>query len=232
MAQADAQRARADLEALVNTSPVGVLVVDAGSREVVMANREARRIVGEHAADARAAHDLRGRTCRRVDGSAVAFEDLPVVRAVQKGEAVQAEELVIRRPDGSEVTTLVNATPVHSDDGELVSVVATLQDMTPLQDLERLRADFLATVSHELRAPLTSIKGAAATVRDSSIPLDSAEVGQFFGLIEDQADHMRDLINGLLGMTSAEAGTPSPTELLARITAARRRRALSQPTES
>ena len=43
---------------------------------------------------------------------------------------------------------------------------------------------------------------------------------------------MRDLINGLLGMTSAEAGTASPTELLDRITAARRRRALLLPSES
>ena len=42
----DEQRAKADLEALVNTSPVGVLVADVASRSVVMANREARRIVG------------------------------------------------------------------------------------------------------------------------------------------------------------------------------------------
>ena len=216
----DEQRAKADLEALVNTSPVGVLMVDAGSRTVVMANREARRIVGAPPAGAReATQDVWGLTCRRMDGSEIAFDDLPVVRAVRDGEAVQAEELVIERRDGTSVTTLVNASPIRSDDGRLVSVVATLQDMTPLEDLERLRAEFLAMVSHELRAPLTSIKGAAATVRDSSTPLDPAEVGQFFGLIEDQADHMRDLINDLLDMTRIEAGTlsvsPEPTDLAA-----------------
>ncbi|MXZ96975.1 MAG: response regulator [Acidimicrobiaceae bacterium] len=214
----DEQRAKADLEALVNTSPVGVLVVDAGSRTVVMANREARRIVGAPPAGARdATQDVWGLTCRRMDGSEVAFRELPVVRAVRDGEAVQAEELVIERRDGTSVTTLINASPIRSEDGELVSVVSTLQDMTPLEDLERLRGEFLAMVSHELRAPLTSIKGAAATVRDSSMPLDPAEVGQFFGLIEDQADHMRDLINDLLDMTRIEAGTlsvsPEPTDL-------------------
>ena len=214
----DEQRAKADLEALVNTSPVGVLVVDVGSRTVVMVNREARRIVGAPPAEARdATQDVWGLTCRRMDGSEVAFRELPVVRAVRDGETVQAEELVIERRDGTSVTTLVNASPIRSEDGELVSVVATLQDMTPLEDLERLRAEFLAMVSHELRAPLTSIKGAAATVRDSSMPLDPAEVGQFFGLIEDQADHMRDLINDLLDMTRIEAGTlsvsPEPTDL-------------------
>ena len=220
------QRAKADLEALVNISPVGVLVVDVGSRTVVMANREARRIVGVAPADDRdPTKDLWGLTCRRIDGSEVAYEDLPVVRSARKGETVQAEELVIERRDGSDVTTLVNATPIRSDDGELVTVVATLQDMTPLEDLERLRAEFLAMVSHELRAPLTSIKGAAATVRGSSMPLDSVEVGQFFSLIEDQADHMRDLINDLLDMTRIEAGTlsvaPEPTDLASIIDQAR-----------
>ncbi|MXZ31338.1 MAG: response regulator, partial [Acidimicrobiia bacterium] len=216
----DEQRAKADLEALVNTSPVGVLVVDAGSRTVVMANREARRIVGAPQVDRRdSTRDMWGLTCQRMDGSEIAYDELPMVRAMRKGETVQAEELVIQRRDGSEVTTLVNATPIRSEDGELVSVVATLQDMTPLEDLERLRAEFLAMVSHELRAPLTSIKGAAATVRGSSTPLDPAEAGQFFGLIEDQADHMRDLINDLLDMTRIEAGTlsvsPEPTDLAA-----------------
>ena len=214
----DEQRAKADLEALVNTSPVGVLVVDAGSRTVVMANREARRIVGAPPAEARdATQDMWGLTCRRMDGSEIAQDELPVVRAVREGETVQAEELVIERRDGTSVTTLINASPIRSEDGELVSVVATLQDMTPLEDLERLRGEFLAMVSHELRAPLTSIKGAAATARDSSMPLDPAEVGQFFVLIEDQADHMRDLINDLLDMTRIEAGTlsvsPEPTDL-------------------
>ena len=214
----DEQRAKADLEALVNTSPVGVLMVDVASRTVVMVNREARRIVGAPPAEARdATQDVWGLTCRHMDGSEVAHDELPVVRAVRQGETVQAEELVIERRDGTSVTTLINASPIRSEDGELVSVVATLQDMTPLEDLERLRAEFLAMVSHELRAPLTSIKGAAATVRDSSMPLDPAEVGQFFGLIEDQADHMRDLINDLLDMTRIEAGTlsvsPEPTDL-------------------
>ncbi|MCY3650065.1 MAG: ATP-binding protein [Acidimicrobiaceae bacterium] len=214
----DEQRAKADLEALVNTSPVGVLVVDVGSRTVVMANREARRIVGAPPAEARdATQDVWGLTCRRLDGSEIAYDELPVVRAVRDGETVQAEELVIERRDSTTVTALINASPIRSEDGELVSVVSTLQDMTPLEDLERLRGEFLAMVSHELRAPLTSIKGAAATVRDSSMPLDPAEVGQFFGLIEDQANHMRDLINDLLDMTRIEAGTlsvsPEPTDL-------------------
>ena len=214
----DEQRAKADLEALVNTSPVGVLVVDVPARAVVMVNREARRILGVQPGEGRdPAPGIERLNCRRLDGSEVPYDDLPVVRATRLGETVQAEELVIRRRDGTEVTTLINATPIRSEDGELVSVVATVQDMTPLEDLERLRTEFLAMVSHELRAPLTSIKGAAATVRDSLSPFDPAEVRQMFRVVEDQSDHMRDLINDLLDMTRIEAGTLSvslePTDL-------------------
>ena len=56
------------------------------------------------------------------------------------------------------------------------SVVVTLQDMAPLEELERLRAEFLGMVSHELRAPLTSIKGSTATVLGAARVLEPAEV--------------------------------------------------------
>ena len=69
----------------------------------------------------------------------------------------------------------MNVTSLRSEAGEVESVVITLQDMTPLEELERLRAEFLGMVSHELRAPLTSIKGSAATLIGSGESLDPAE---------------------------------------------------------
>ena len=204
------QRAKADLEALVNTSPVGVLVFDPKTCIPVIANREARRIMDlPHDGSGDLATRLRQISFRRMDGSAVAREDLPVVRAARTGESVQAEELVVCRASGQEVTTLVNATPIRADDGEIASIVATVQDITPLEELERLRAEFLGMVSHELRAPLAAIKGSAATARGASSPLDPAETRQFFRIIEEQADQMRDLINNLLDLTRIEAGTLS-----------------------
>ena len=215
----DEQRAKADLEALVNTSPVGVLVFDAKSGLVVKFNQEARRILGDICGEDCACEEvLRSTTFRRMDGREIAREELPPQRAIASGELVRAEEVVIHRPDGEAVTTLINATPIYSEEGETVSVVATIQDITPLEELERLRAEFLGMVSHELRAPLTSIKGSAATVRSASFPLDPAEMRQFFRMIEEQADHMRDLINNLLDLTRIEAGTlsvsPEPTDVV------------------
>ena len=86
------------------------------------------------------------------------------------------------------------------------SVIVTLQDMTPLEELERLRAEFLGMVSHELRAPLASIKGSAATLTGSAETLDPAEMLLFFRIIEQQADQMSALITDLLDMARIETG--------------------------
>ncbi|MCY3912129.1 MAG: response regulator [Chloroflexi bacterium] len=205
----DEQRAKADQAALVETSPVGVMVLDAKTRELVQFNEEARRIGGGVRGQGRDYdHGLSLFAFRRMDGREIPRAEMPVERALS-GETVRAEEMVIHRPDGETVTALVNATPIRSEDGEIVSVVSTVQDITPLEELERLRAEFLGMVSHELRTPLTSIKGSAATARSASVPLDPAETRQFFRIIEEQADHMRDLINNLLDLARIEAGTLS-----------------------
>ncbi|MYF84228.1 MAG: response regulator [Acidimicrobiia bacterium] len=206
----DEQRAKADLEALLNTSPVGVLVFDARTRGVVRINREACRLIGHRSGEeSDSARTLGKVEFRRMDGTVVAPDEVPFQRALRTGETVRAEESVIVRPSGDQVTTLINATPIRSEDGQLVAVVATIQDITPLEELERLRTDFLGMVSHELRTPLTSIKGSAATVLGAPSPLDPAETRQFFRIIEEQADNMRDLINNLLDLSRIEAGTLS-----------------------
>ena len=214
------KRAKADLEALVNTSPVGVLVLDAKTGEVLMVNQETRRIFAGTRWPNRPFDDILTMvTFRRLDGGEVPPNDLPLERAISGGQATRSEEIVIHLPDGESVTTLINATPIYSEEGDIVSVVATIQDITPLEEVERMRAEFLGMVSHELRAPLTSIKGSAATLLGSSTPLDPVEMRQFFRIIEEQADHMRDLINNLLDLTRIEAGTlsvaPEPTDIFA-----------------
>ena len=73
-----------------------------------------------------------------------------------------------------------------------------------MEELERLRAEFLGMVSHELRAPLTWIKGSAATVLGAPRALDPAETMQFLRIIDEQADHMRELISDLLAAARIE----------------------------
>ena len=220
------QRARADLETLIDTSPVGVVVFDAVTGAPKSFNREARRIVDSLRDPDQSPQDLLGvLTFRRADGREVSLREFPIAEALRAGETLRAEEVVISVPDGRSVTTLINATPIRSEEGEVESMVVTLQDMADVEELERMRAEFLAMVSHELRAPLTSIKGSASTVLDSPADLDPAVVRQFFHIIGDQADHMHALVGDLLDVARIETGTlpvsPEPAEVAVLVDRAR-----------
>ena len=204
------QQAKADLEALVNISPVGVLVFDAETGDLVSANDETRRIVGKvHAPGRSLSQLLEVMSLRRPDGSDIPVDQLPTTKALRRGESVLAEEVVIHLQDGRTITTLVSARPIRRDGGDIVSVVATIQDITPLEEMKRQRAEFMNNVSHQLRTPLTSIKGSASTLLNSPYPVDPIEGRQFLRVIDEQTDRMRELINDLIDITHIEAGTLS-----------------------
>lgn len=204
------QQARADLEALIETSPVGVAVFDAGSGWPKWFNREAKRIVEVLITPGSPPESLLDQiTLKRADGREIALDQFPLSEALIRAENVRAEEIVLTVPDGRTVTILINCTPIHSEEGEVQSVVVTLQDLAPVQELERLRTDFISMVSHELRAPLTSIKGSAATLMDESPGFDPAETREFYRIIAEQADHMRRLISDLLDAGRIDTGTLS-----------------------
>ncbi len=225
-AHRDERRARADLEALVETSPVGVVVFDAASGRPVSVNREALRIVEGLRMPGRPIEELlEVISCRRADGSETSLDEFPIALALNRGETLRAEEMVLSTPDGRSVTTLINVTSIRGEDKAVVSVVVTMQDLEPLEDLERQRAEFLSLVSHELRAPLSAIKGSAATVLSAATDLDRAEQRQFFRIIDEQADQMHGLIRDLLDAGRIATGTlsvdPEPTELATLVDRAR-----------
>ncbi len=224
--QSAAENSQAELEALVESSPNGVVVFDAASGGVLSINQEAKRIVeGLRTPGRTTQHLLEVLICRRADGREIDLGQYPLADMLQSAETVRGEEIVVSAPDGRNATILVNATPVRSADRKLVSVIVTMQDLAPIQELERLRAEFLSMVSHELRAPLTSIKGSAAMLLETALDLDRAEMREFHRLIADQADHMRGLIGDLLDAGRIDTGTlsvsPEPSELAALVDQAR-----------
>ena len=212
------RRARADLEALVETSPVGVVVFDAGSGRAVSVNREARRIAESLRTPGHPTEQiLEVLTFRRADGSEVSLRELSIERLLQSGETMRAEEVVLSVPDGRSVRTLVNATPIRTEDGAVGTLVITVQDLAPLDEVERLRTEFLGLVSHELREPLAAIKGSVTTLLQDAAALDPAEMREFFRIIDAQTDHMRGLIGDLLDAGRIDTGTlsvaPEPAEV-------------------
>ncbi|MCY3639174.1 MAG: ATP-binding protein [Chloroflexi bacterium] len=221
------RRARDDLETLVNTSPVGVVVLDGQTGAPVSVNREARRIANMLGEGEQSVEDLlKLVTCVRGDGREIALMELPLAQALTAGETVRAEEIELRVPDGRSVSVLLNATPIYGKDG-LTTFVATLQDMTPLKDMERLRAEFLAMVSHELRTPLAAVKGSITTLLETANELHPAEMIQFFRIIRDQSDQMRNLIGDLMDVARIETATlpvtPEPSDVRLLVEEARSR---------
>ena len=202
------RQARANLETLVDTSPVGVVVFDARTGMPVSFNREARRLVEGLLDEGQRSDDLLDLVaCVRGDGSEVSLREFPLAELFGSGETVRAEEIALRVPDGRSVSLLLNAFPIHTEDGRVASFVITLQDMTPLEEQERLRAEFLAMVSHELRIPLAAVKGSITTL------LERARTGG----ADDQTFAMRVLIGDLLDVAYIETGAlpvyPEPTDL-------------------
>ena len=220
VAHREERRARADLETLVNTSPVGVVVFDATTGMPVSVNREAVRLVEGLRDEGQGAEDLLDMViCVRGDGREVSRRELPLAEVLRAGETVRADKIQLRAPDGRSVSALLNATPIRSEEGQLASFVVTLQDLTPLEDQERLRAEFLAMVSHELRIPLAAVKGSVTTLLEAAGDLDPAETAQFHRIIRDQSDQMRFLIGDLLDVARIETGAlpidPEPTDIRA-----------------
>ena len=212
------QQARADLEALIETSPVGVVVFDAKSGRPVSFNRESRRIVEGLRMPGRQLEELlEVISFSRADGREISLGEFPLAQYLCTGETVRAEEVVLSVPDGRSVRTLINATPIPGEDGAVASVVVTMQDLAPLDEIERMRSEFLSLVGHELRTPLAAIMGSVGTALDDSQTLDPAELREFLRVIDEQAKHMRGLIGDLLDAGRIDAGTlsvsPEPTDV-------------------
>ena len=212
------RRARANLETLVDTAPVGVVIFDARTGDPLSLNREAKRIVqGLKIPDRSVEQLLEVMTVRRADGREIALTDFPLAQQLSSAETLRTEEIVLSVPDGRSVRTLVNATPIHESGGGVESVVVTMQDLAPFEELERMRTEFLAVVSHELRRPLASIKGSTTTVLAGAPGFAPTEMQQFFRIIDEEADHMSGLVRDLLDAGRIATGTLSVSPELSEV---------------
>ncbi|HOS42378.1 MAG TPA: PAS domain-containing sensor histidine kinase [Armatimonadota bacterium] len=144
---------------------------------------------------------------RRPDGTRIAPEDSPSARA-QRGEVVTGEVLVFHCPDGREIWVSVTAAPICIHENMLMGVVGTYTDITPLHRLQEQQKVLLQTVSHDLRAPLTVIKGHAQVVaemlRDQQ--LDGA-LRESLAAIDRGVNRMDVMIQDLVVVTCWEGGS-------------------------
>ena len=117
---------------------------------------------------------------------------------------------IVMRVGAEERNLQANGTLLHGDDdGDDVGAVVVLNDVTRLKRLEAVRRDFVANVSHELKTPVTSIKGFAETLEDGALD-DPATAHRFVRIISGQADRLNSIIEDLLALSTLEQSGDSP----------------------
>ncbi|MCC7168049.1 MAG: PAS domain-containing protein [Rhodospirillales bacterium] len=171
--------------------PDPVLVIDRAGR-VAQANRRAHELLGS---------GLPGRPLALVlrDPSAV-----EAVNAVFAGQPAQSATLTWTTPVERVFDLHVAATADPA-----APMILVLQDVTRIRQAERMRADFVANVSHELRSPLAAIIGIIETLSDSA--RDDAEAREhFLTIMQREADRMRRLIGDLLSLSRIEVDEHVP----------------------
>jgi two-component system, OmpR family, phosphate regulon sensor histidine kinase PhoR len=109
--------------------------------------------------------------------------------------------LVMRAPRNNQKILSIQA--VSYGDGQMLVLT---RDVTKLEKLERMRRDFIANVSHELKTPLTVLSGFLETFRD--LPLSEEQRAEYLNLMYGQATRMQNLVEDLLTLSSLESGSP------------------------
>jgi two-component system phosphate regulon sensor histidine kinase PhoR len=124
-----------------------------------------------------------------------------IATALKMGKAIK-EELLILVPHEKNVQ--VNITSITGREDSNLGAVVVLHDITDFRKLERMRTDFVANVSHELKTPVTSLKGYAETLLDGALD-DSETAREFVKIILTESERLRILIDELLKLSRIES---------------------------
>ena len=190
---------RNEREAVLASMVEGVVAVDTEER-VIAVNAAAARLLDTdpEAAEGKAIQeivrnpDLQHIVAQTLDGHTPVEADI-VMRVGAEDRNLQANGTLLR----------------GDDDGRDAGAVVVLNDVTRLKRLEAVRRDFVANVSHELKTPVTSIKGFAETLEDGALD-DPAAARRFVHIIAGQADRLNSIIEDLLALSTLEQSTDSP----------------------
>jgi two-component system phosphate regulon sensor histidine kinase PhoR len=112
-------------------------------------------------------------------------------------------ELIIYRPEETYLEAMIS--PLFYKEGELSGFVVIFHDTTHMKKLEQLRKDFVANVSHEIKTPVTAIKGFTETLLDGAID-DREHAVNFLNTIKSHSERLNRLIEDLLTISRIELG--------------------------
>ncbi|MFN8385709.1 MAG: ATP-binding protein [Anaerolineales bacterium] len=175
------------LEAILNSTPDPVLVTDASNR-LILANPAATNVFGVSI--------RRGE--RPEAEKTIQIKAMIELLQASSNERHSAE---VNMPDGK--TYLAMASPMTAD-GKTVGRVCILRDVSQLKEIDTLKSDFVATVSHDLRSPLTLMRGYATMLEMAGSLNDQQK--NYAKMIVQGVDNMAKLVNNLLDLGRIEFG--------------------------
>ena len=120
-------------------------------------------------------------------------EKFKVINFIRELPDIDSREIKLFHPIEREIR--VKKAPIISGTKNQMGIVITVQDITDIKRLENMRSEFVANVSHELKTPLTSIKGFSETLRYVD---DSETKNKFLNIIDKEAERLTNLINDIL----------------------------------
>ncbi|MFC5466578.1 two-component system histidine kinase PnpS [Lederbergia graminis] len=97
----------------------------------------------------------------------------------------------------------VHLAPFVGENGDMRGIIVVLHDVTDVRRLEKMRSDFVANVSHELKTPITSVKGFAETLLDGAME-DTELCRSFIEIIYKESDRLHRLIKDILYLSGIE----------------------------
>lgn len=180
----DSVNQRNKLEAILTSMDSGVIAIDRNYR-VIMINPYAREIFGVNT-------DIMG---KNLMDSIRDFE----LENIFKDETGKYREIKIIWP--RERNLRIKTADIINNYSRKIGTVAVVQDITDMKKLENMRSEFVANVSHELKTPLTSIKGFSETLKYVD---DDKNKNKFLNIINNEADRLTRLIDDILTLSHIE----------------------------
>jgi two-component system phosphate regulon sensor histidine kinase PhoR len=190
-------RQHGELEGVLRSMGEAVIVLDEGG-EVLRINRAAGEFLG---VDPGA---VRGRPLEDV----VEPRALAVLLADVLASGDEAVQRDVNLPGPGAPHLLVDGSPLRDETGARIGAVIVIRDVTRLRRLEDIRADFVSNVSHELKTPITSLKGFVETLRDGALE-DPLHARRFLDIIGRETDRLAAIIEDLVNLSRFEDGAGS-----------------------
>jgi two-component system phosphate regulon sensor histidine kinase PhoR len=182
---------RTEIEAILSSMMEGVIAVDADERIIIM-NSAAANMFG---------CDL-SKVQGRIIQEAVRNSHLQkFVSETLSGEKPVEKEIAITT--GEERFLFGHGTLIRDIEGKKVGALFVLSDITRLRRLENIRKDFVANVSHEIKTPITAIKGFVEILRDDG-KKDEQDVKRFLEIISRHVNRLEAIIDDLLKLSRIE----------------------------